>query len=728
MGVTTGLVLVAGGLLLAARLLLRAPKNKGGLGQDEPKVLSTRGTWIPNFYGTRKTSQVLVGWVGDRFIRKERVAGGGKGSSSRPKTNVFFESVWHIIAIGTPGTKLHEIRFNGDVIWRGPISAANTPSGSLVSAGQNGQFRIYWGETTQPVDPVLGTRMGVQSRQPGLTYVVWRPMRLGGSPNHPQVEYVMEFACEGTTLANSPLVLDDETSRGLNPAHVIHSILTNQNFAGAGLDLSEVDGTSLEALGQLCNTEHLPFNIEVSSGPEAARPLQGILQDLGCSMPIVDGRLSFVPARFQASSEIITLGNDVVVPPDLSREIERFPESRPNPVFVIDNEAGFNYRERDVPYSDDGENSQIGLATAERIKSENITNLEVAATVFNRRWQESALSADIDVSVLRDARLLSPGQVFIRPDFGRVRIVTTTWNADSPETQFGLIMDSYSFPTIDDPISQGFVPPAAPVIAPDLAFRAVQLPAGQQTLNTPQVVILRARANQTVLGSSIWASANASSYTEVGSQDSPASGGTLQEALSDTRTLVDGAIQTGPKFEPLNDDIEDVLDLSGDEPSWKGGRQIMLINDEVFFVRFFDIASEAAWEASNSYSLNEYIEPTTPNGFRYVCTQSGFSGATEPNWSTTLGEEVTDGFAKWEVRRKAFIPRQMIPEQYGTTAETHASGSTALIADAETLELISNAVLFTNTAEVCFKSQPFTASQSVALSEVLPDCITISDP
>jgi hypothetical protein len=722
-----GLALIAAGLLLGARLLLRAPKNATGLGQDTPSVVATRGSWIPNYYGTRKTEQVLVGWVGNRAIGKERVSGGGKGGGSAPKTTVFFESVWHIISIDTPMTILHEIRFNGEVIWRGPINSSNTPSGTLVSAGRWGNFRIYWGEDIQPVDPILSAGIGVQSAFPGLTYLVWRPMRLGSSPAHPQVEIVGSFKCEGVTLQDSPLVLNDEEegSTGINPAHIIHSILTSKGFSGIGLELEEVDNDSLEALGVLCETEHLPFNMSVNSGPLAARTMQAILQDLGVAMPRVDGRLTFVPARFQPASELITLGDDVIIPPDLSREIDRFPDGTANPVFVIENEANFNFRDRDVVYSDDGDNTQIGLANAERVKLETVTNLDVAARVLNRRWQESTVRSDISVSVLREARLLSPGVPFIRPGFGRVRVISSLWSAESPEVALGLTMDSYSFPTIDDAISAGFQPSLPLPPAPDIVFRPLELPGSDPI----QVVVLRVRAHDGIAGASVEVSGSSSGpFTPLGAQDFSGAGGVLEEVLLDTgRPTLPAPIAVGPKFEPFNDDISGVLDLSDDETSWRGGRQIMVINDEVFFVRSFEIVDEGtAWAATTAYTIGDTIEPTTPNGLRYRCVAGGTSDAVEPSWPLTVGDTIEDDSVTWEARRKAWRPLEMLGEEYGSSAESHAVDDEALIADTIELEPISSDIFFESAATVWFKSIPRTGALDVDPADVTPVSLTLS--
>lgn len=56
------------------------------------------------------------------------------------------------------------------------------------------------------------------------------------------------------------------------------------------------------------------------------------------------------------------------------------------------------------------------------------------------------------------------------------------------------------------------------------------------------------------------------------------------------------------------------------------------------------------WATATAYSLNDRVEPTTPNGYVYECTTAGTSHAsTEPTWPTTgIGSStVSDGTAVW---------------------------------------------------------------------------------
>lgn len=53
------------------------------------------------------------------------------------------------------------------------------------------------------------------------------------------------------------------------------------------------------------------------------------------------------------------------------------------------------------------------------------------------------------------------------------------------------------------------------------------------------------------------------------------------------------------------------------------------------------------WQASHAYSADTMVETTTRNGYRYAATTAGTSGASEPSWTTTVGDTISDGTVEW---------------------------------------------------------------------------------
>lgn len=57
----------------------------------------------------------------------------------------------------------------------------------------------------------------------------------------------------------------------------------------------------------------------------------------------------------------------------------------------------------------------------------------------------------------------------------------------------------------------------------------------------------------------------------------------------------------------------------------------------------------SVWAASTNYNVaGSFVTPKTANGYCYVSTNAGTSGATEPVWPTTLGSTVSDGTITWK--------------------------------------------------------------------------------
>lgn len=63
---------------------------------------------------------------------------------------------------------------------------------------------------------------------------------------------------------------------------------------------------------------------------------------------------------------------------------------------------------------------------------------------------------------------------------------------------------------------------------------------------------------------------------------------------------------------------------------------------------YFEAMNPDAWVAESAYGLNGAVRPAVDrNGFTYVCTTAGTSGASEPVWPTTPGNTVDDGTTVW---------------------------------------------------------------------------------
>lgn len=94
----------------------------------------------------------------------------------------------------------------------------------------------------------------------------------------------------------------------------------------------------------------------------------------------------------------------------------------------------------------------------------------------------------------------------------------------------------------------------------------------------------------------------------------------------------------------------------------------------------------SAWSGSTAYSLNNYVQPTTPNAHVYKCTSAGTSDSGEPSWPTD-GTSVVDGTVTW-------LDMGISPAIYEISAGNGYSTGGYTIANTGVAQLITNYVMF----------------------------------
>lgn len=722
--------LIVTGLLFAASLLLNKPKKSSFKPDDSPSTTSTVGTFIPVVVGRRLLDPIVI-WDGskERIHREQRIPGAsssggggwfGGGGSGHPRTTIYKEPGAHVIAIGL-GRKLYRILENGRTIWTGPITPADTPSGSLVTFSevkQQSTFQIYWGESDQPINTYLGqsNRLGVMSRWPRYFYIVWRKKALADSATWPDLQYEAAVTCTPGTLRDSSLYLSGDYGEGINPAEALRQLLTSPFPTGAGLDPSAIDDDALQVVADLMEEEELPMCMQWAE-ESAADAVATILADAGIAMPYTEeGVLTFIPQRPTPKDDlsgIPVMTDDLYVGSPPTREIRHGDRGADFLQFEFQN-ARRRYRTWPAIIRFSGQAARNGAYAIQKSALKSVTYIRPAGQVA-RRTAQSALGdlSSITVEALRGLGRLIAGQKLIYDDSLYV-VVSKKPVLNSAKTELELLLDTFNVepatpPTDDQDEEDTTTDPSA-----DLYFTFVQTPD-----NSDQISVLRIRDNIYMAGSTIYvANDDEDAYYDIGDQPTAAAGGRLSNDLAFDS---DDPLEDGPIIIPSNADILDVLDLSSDEASWLAGLQLMSINDELMFLRNVTAVAEDEWPASTAVAEDDYVQPSdTSTGFRYVCVQAGTTGSTEPTWPEEEGLQVTDGTAVWETRLFSYQLHGITRGEFSTTPGTHSAGDVAFIIQMADLASLSHPLIASgNTINI--KSVPYnTVHEEVDIDDITP--------
>jgi hypothetical protein len=231
---------------------------------------------------------------------------------------------------------------------------------------------------------------------------------------------------------------------------------------------------------------------------------------------------------------------------------------------------------RDVTIAID-EDGQAALAEFYRARSVQIiasTHFDSCARIAERRsFEELAGAAQIRLSLGRAARALRPGEAMVANGFDEVlRVSQTKHDPLSGNVEVTALTDFYGAPLSDFVVGRGVTAGAGNQVTLDLAYKIVELPEILTGPGGPQTaLILAIRAHAAISGHNLHISGDNVTYTFYAEDLTIVTGGTLSEELPSTGPW---EIAQGPTFSVLGPDISSVLDLSSDNASWRGGRQL----------------------------------------------------------------------------------------------------------------------------------------------------------
>lgn len=427
------------------------------------------------------------------------------------------------------------------------------------------------------------------------------------------VEEPMPNATAGTAPTGSPFAPNEignvtlvapSTDDGLNHAHMVCQILFDAWPHGLGFDKSKFDLRFFEEAGAVVQSEGFRGSYRAQGGETALVCLSNILQDMGAMLTwdVSQGRFLLKIAR--ADPNAPTIPEELILPPlpEIRTVHGRWgSQERPKADKLV-----FEFADRDMAYramtltiDDDGIASLKELANSTKIQLTTLNDFSSAAVVAERRSQEElGQGAAYRILVNREARALYPGRVIFANGIGpKLRIMTVKIDPKGGALELNCVTDyygarksTYSWQTIEE--QESGIPSSTfqeeQPLDDDLLTstyegrRFYELPGHLQLGLRTSLLVPRIRAHTKIPAALIWLSGDGTTYRAVTQINDIQTGGELTSAIAADDPW---EIEQGATFYVLGSDIATVEDLTGDNVNWKGGRQIAVINDEVFFLR-----------------------------------------------------------------------------------------------------------------------------------------------
>lgn len=592
-GTAVIMVGVAVALYGAALALRRPPKSTISI-DNTPTALAGRGFRAPILIGARFVGNSLI-FAQNRTTRQEAVSGvsGGKGggrrSSQQTQTVYYEEGISHL---GTgPIDRLNYILQGGDVLWSGPIDRFSTPSGTEITCSDGSTFQIWWGEHDQPIDTWASdpTRLQVASRWPYHARISWKPKRLGTSRTWPDLRFSIEQRGPASGLSDSVSYFqatDEEAdNEGPNPAHAIYQLLTAPHPHGAGIPPDWIDFGTLESLGVLMQSEHMPCSI-VANAAEGTESVQDILSDMqecfGFVTPEVGGKIVFVPVRYVDPLDVPEFTGQMITAPNPEREFVQGASYSDKVQYVIRDRTQ-RFTRTPIDLADDAEASRYSRRVAVDKELTCIVDIVTARKCATRREMEQfASGSKYTFTMNYTARAMSPGMAFRVEGLPQMRVGTIRARYDSQLVEVVAAVDHYSLVSSSWDPGAGVVGGSSSSPESDLYVFPFEIPS-QLIGDVVALGCARIRSNAATGSAVVWISLDGTTYRQIGTQSGWGAGGLLLSEISENSLTV---VENGPVIRALGPDVaSSVQDLTSDVSGWVSGRQLALINGEIMFLR-----------------------------------------------------------------------------------------------------------------------------------------------
>ena len=609
-----GLVLAVASTTASYLLAKRAQKkqDEAAIEMTGPLTKVNQGSYIPYLVGRRRLG-VLYAWTGRRIVRKLRDSslgqgkGGSIGKAFEAKRPHVFESGFLPVCVG-PALQLHQIFYGGEGTTNTsgtPVNPTTFPNAAassilseffLLSRLDLDPYQIFWGFVKQEFNSaqILGP-MGTASRWPGICYLVMNP-RLGRTPQWNVVECDITVGINDTgTVAlalSTPFISSaaySDGAPGLNGAHIMAQLLFGGFPYGLGLDPALFDIPSLETLGQTLETEGILSAVLGEKGETFQALIAQLMQDLGfmISWDVIQGKYIFELVRPSGAS-VPTIPTSIQNqgPPEIIFRHDAFVADRIMFKFL---DFDRRYRPTIVSVDSDGQILVDVFPSAAVVIVPTANDLVSARLIAERRSQESfGGENEYRITLARNSAALYPGRLFFLSGLrALLRVLTIKHDPLTGQVKIKAVEDAYGA-AVDAAYTAGPDPtepaPLTKDVSEDDIVGLYEVPLFLLTPSTaPRIQVPRIRNHDQIVLADIWISDDNVTYSQLGSSQSIQTGGSLDTGLA---AGTDQEVEAGPDvflFGPPDDNV--IQDLSANEDLWRAGEQVVLINEEIMFVR-----------------------------------------------------------------------------------------------------------------------------------------------
>lgn len=444
----------------------------------------------------------------------------------------------------------------------------------------NSEWRYFWIAASRyqnPSNPLSGTLITLG---PEIGYSEIKRLDLSAAPPHagglnPEQGY------------SSPV--STENSDGINYIHLVDQLLFAKYPYGAGRNRAKFDARSIEAAAETAQAEKIRSALVIRDGEGLESVLATIMQDAGLFIPwdVQVGKYVFRLLRYEVSNSNI--------PPEAilkQPSMEAIQGQRPADVIAFTFKDRFrNYREAPLKVTDSGQVVESETQKARKVPIEITNDRDSVARMAPRRQQEvMANLATLTFETNHATQLATPGERFTAEETEpgiQFLITEVTRDVNSSKVVLDVVPDTYNPPTPGEgaiaPLMSYLQPPisTATPVEQLVRFKAFELPRGLSQ-DRVQVLFGASRSGNKTLSVLAWGSRTEDQFSVVG-----------QGVIFAAGVLVDGLSAAGKVLheDPVEVEVDNVADfmatpdLTLDETSWRVGSQIVVIGNEICFLR-----------------------------------------------------------------------------------------------------------------------------------------------